>query len=450
MGLTKQNKFHLYARAGFFAHENELAKTDNVKKVVEEILSTQKVRPLEIELEEFDREKFKKMSRKEKKDLKKTWRKQVQEINALWIKQMMDFELGLIEKMTLFWHGHFACRTIDNPYQSLDLNNRLRKHALGSFRDMLYAVSESPAMINYLHLKQNKKGKPNEDFARELCELFTLGRDVDYTEKDVMEIARAFTGWTVNAEGKHVVNPRQHDNGEKTIFGKTGNFSGKDVLEMILENKHTADFIAGKVYRFFVRERANEAHVGELSAVLYNSNYDLKEMMRTLFESSWFYESAGELIKSPVELLVSFGRIFDLKYEHIESLVRVERYLGQVLFDPPNVAGWAGGRSWIDSSRLAFRLRMGSMIVNKGVVEDQLSPDLDEMITERRRKKRFLQLSEEIDWKSFFSKNKTVDPKTVLLRVENESLENVNDHTAASDKVGAIIRLISTPDFQLT
>lgn len=445
MELTDSDKFHLYARAAFFAHESELPTDGKVERVVDGLFKSAKSEPLKYALPKLDPSK--KLSQKEKRERRKTWRGHVREINALWVRQMMNPKNALVEKMTLFWHGHFACRTVVNPYHSLDLNNRLRKHALGSFRDLLYAVAQSAAMINYLHLRQNKKGSPNEDFARELCELFTLGRDVDYTEKDVVEIARAFTGWTVNAKGEHLVNERQHDNGVKTIFGKTGNFTGNDVIEMILENPHTADFIAKKIYRFFVREHVNEKHVKELSQVLYKANYDIAAMMRHLFTAKWFYQAKGELVKGPVDLLVGFGRIFDLKYADTKTIIRVQYYLGQALFDPPNVAGWAGGRNWIDSSRLAFRLRMGAMIVNRGVVEVELSPALDDMLTKKTKKqKKFLKLYEEVDWSAFYRRNPSGNYEQVLLRTENKRIGAI----PFESKIEQIVQLISTPDFQLT
>lgn len=445
MQLSKEDKFHLFARAAFFAHDREIPSSNEVDKVVYDLVNNQPNDQLKYDLPKFDWKAWKKKSPLQRQNVKAKWREQTAEINQIWIQRMLVFQQGFIEKMTLFWSGHFACRTRENPYETIDYNNRLRQHALGNFRDLLFAVSESSAMISYLHLKQNKKGKPNEDFARELCELFTLGRDVDYTEKDVSEIARAFTGWRVDYEGNHIVQQRQHDEGQKTIFGKTGHFSGADVLNMILENRNSAVFIAKKIYRFFVREQLNDDHVQELAQVFYDANYDIKSMMHHLFKAPWFYESKGELIKSPIELLVSFGRIFDLKYPDQKTLYRIQKNLGQVLFDPPNVAGWPGGRSWIDSSRLAFRLRLGSLMINKGVVEDELSPELDERLR-KKRKKTFLKFEEEVDWDALFRKNKNSEITAVLIRSNNPHLSSLGENSERQ----RVIQLISTPDFQLT
>jgi uncharacterized protein (DUF1800 family) len=272
-----------------------------------------------------------------------------------------------------------------------------------------------------------------------------LGRDVDYTEKDVSEIARAFTGWQTDEYGKHIVVERLHDSDEKTIFGKTGHFNGEDVLNMILENKHTADHITTKIYKFFVKETVDETHIEELSEVFYNANYNITVVMKHLFNAPWFYESKGQLIKGPIEFLVGLGKLFDLKYPHQKTIQGVQYYLGQVLFDPPNVAGWAGGRHWIDASRFALRLRLPSLILNKGYIMDELSPELDEMITKKQKKKDF-KFAETIDWDAFWKKNKGVPIFDVLIRTENQTLKDNHKEAVAKN----IIHLLSTPDFQLT
>ncbi|MEO9534236.1 MAG: DUF1800 domain-containing protein [Crocinitomicaceae bacterium] len=445
MKLTIKDKYHLHARTEFFVHHVNMVKTDDSEKAIDQILKKQKTDPLEYKLPKWNPESRKKMSQKQKMEQNKKWRQQVGEINALWVERMCNENNGLTEKMTLFWHGHFACRTADNPYLTLEMNNLLRDNALGNFKDLLFAVSKSASMIAYLHLRQNKKGKPNEDFARELCELFTLGRDVDYTEKDVTEIARAFTGWSTDPYGKHIVKERQHDAGQKTIFGKTGNFSGEDVLNMILENPNCAKRIATKVYQFFVQETVDENHIKELSEVFYESSYDIKVMMKHLFTASWFYESQGKLIKSPIEYLVVMAKMFGLEYPDKKAVGGIQHYLGQVLFDPPNVAGWAGGRQWIDASRLALRLRLGSLILNRGYVMDELSPELDEMLM-KKVKKKDLKFYEEVDWDAFWDKNKDANIFDLFIRSENDKLKK----ELSNPDVKTVIRLVSTPDFQLT
>jgi len=442
--MTLAEKYHLHQRTEFFVHHSEVSSKADINQVVDDIFKRQKIKSLTIDIPKWNPKLLKNKSEKQKRDIRKKWRAQVKTLNYLWFKQMMEKDKGLQEKMTLFWHGHFACRTVDNPYMTLEMNNLLRKNALGNFKDLLFAVSKSASMIDYLHLRQNKKGKANEDFARELCELFTLGRDVDYTEKDVSEIARAFTGWRTDEFGKHIVVERIHDAGVKTVFGKSGNFGGEEVLNMILENKHTADFIVTKLYRFFVRETVNPNHIKELSDVFYNANYDITTVMKHLLTADWFYQSKGELIKGPIEFLVGLGKMFDLTYPHQKAIQGIQYYLGQVLFDPPNVAGWAGGRHWIDASRFALRIRLASLILNRGYVMDELSPELDEMIAKKQKKKDF-KFHEDVNWDKFWNRNKDVNIYQLIIRSNNKTL--ANNHTNLDKKT--VIHLVSTPDFQL-
>jgi uncharacterized protein (DUF1800 family) len=445
MKLNQRDIYHLHARTEFFVHHNDVVKSDDSQKAVDHVFKKQKSVDIKYDLPTWNPEANKKLSQKQRMDQNKKWRQQVGEINALWVEKMCQADSGLIEKMTLFWHGHFACNTSDNPYLTLEMNNLLRKNALGNFRDLLFAVSKSASMIAYLHLRQNKKGQPNEDFARELCELFTLGRDVDYSEQDVTEIARAFTGWRTDDYGNHIIQEKIHDQGEKVIFGKTGNFGGTEVLDMILENKNCAKHIVTKIYQFFVQEQLNPEHIEEISMVFYDSNYDISVLMKHIFSSEWFYQSQGKLIKSPIEYLVVMAKMFELKYPDKKAVGGIQHYLGQVLFDPPNVAGWAGGRKWIDASRLALRLRLGSLILNRGYVMDELSPELDEMLMNKVKKKD-LKFYEEVDWDRFWKKNKEASVFDLFIRNENESLKKDLDE----QNVKTVIRLVSTPDFQLT
>jgi len=178
---------------------------------------------------------------------------------------------------------------VNNPKFNRQLLNVIRKNALGNFKELLFEVSKSPAMLQFLNNQQNKKDHPNENFAREVMELFTMGRG-NYTENDIKELARAFTGWGYDKEGNFTERPKQHDTGAKTFLGKTGNFTGDDVLNIILEQKATAKFITAKIYKFFVNENPDQNNINKLSEELYTSNYDLKKLMQNIFSSSWFYD----------------------------------------------------------------------------------------------------------------------------------------------------------------
>ncbi len=442
--MELKERYHLHQRAQFFTHHGELNLGDSVEEEVDKIFENQVFKKLEINLPKYNPKALKKLSAKKKQERFKEYRQQCKELNVMWVRQMMESDKGLLEKATLFWSGHFACKTDHNPYLTIEFNNLIRKNALGNFRDLLMAVSKSQSMIQYLHLKQNKKAKPNEDFARELCELFTLGRDIDYSEKDIQEIARAFTGWGTDEFGDYFFNEKQHDTGVKKIFGVEGNFKGEDVIDMILENRNTAKHISKKVYQFYMAEQINEKHLEELTDIFYESNYEISELLKYLFKAKWFYKNQGKLIKSPVEFLVVMGKMLGLKYAHDKTLFRLEHYMGQVLFSPPNVAGWPSGRQWIDSSRLAMRLRLGSLILNRGYIQDELSPELDEMLMKKQKKQK-IAFSEDVDWEKFWEKNEGADIFDLIIRCENEGLKLANSEKNKT----TIIHLLSTPDYQL-
>lgn len=283
-------------------------------------------------------------------------------MSTAWMERMATSPAQLREKMTLFWHGHFACR-VRQPDAALSLHNATRQHALGKFPDLLLAVSKEPAMLQFLNNQQNRKEHPNENFAREVMELFTLGRG-NYTEQDVQEAARAFTGWGYDYQNNFKFREREHDAGPKTFLGRTGNFTGEEVLTRILEQPAAATFLTTKIYRFFVNEVPNPAHIEPLAVAFRKSGYDIADLLERLFSADWFYDPAnvGTHIKSPVELLAGIRRTLNVKIDNQQPLLGYQRALGQTLFQPPNVAGWPGGRNWIDSSSLLLRLQLPAIL----------------------------------------------------------------------------------------
>ena len=275
-----------------------------------------------------------------------------------WAERMLDTDRPLEEKMALFWHGHFA--TAENKVRDyrkiLGQIELFERHATGNFGDLLVAVAKDPGMLYYLDAGVNVKGAANENFAREVMELFTMGVG-HYTERDVREAARAFTGW--NSENlDFVVNAAQHDDGPKTFLGHTGNLDGVDVLDIILEQPATAEYIAAKIYRFFVREDLSPALTARLGAVLRDNDYEIRPLLATVFLSRDFYgeASAGAHIKGPVEHVITI-----LKQLGAEDVPGVPDFnattiaLGQHLLNPPSVAGWAQGTSWITPALLQER-----------------------------------------------------------------------------------------------
>ena len=315
-------------------------------------------------------------------DTKKMYRKMLVEagrdLNVTWLKKMTSDKAQLLEKMTFFWHGHFACRD-DNPILLQSLNNAIRDNALGKFKNLLIAVAQSPAMLNFLNNQQNRKNAPNENFAREVMELFTLGRG-NYTERDVKEAARAFTGWGFEKQTLNFhFRENQHDYNEKEFFGKKGNFDGKDIIDMILYKEECARFIAGKIYQFFVNDERDEKRINDLAEKLYLSDYHIGNLMKEIFTSDWFYDkkNIGTRIKSPVELIVHISRILKPEYGNKDAIVFAQRIMNQVLFLPPNVAGWPNGKRWIDNSNLIFRMDVGRKIVESAEVNERLKADDD-------------------------------------------------------------------------
>jgi len=275
-----------------------------------------------------------------------------------WANRMVGSPRPLQEKMALLWHGHFASNEakVRDYRKLLGQLELFQKQGTGNFRNLTVAVAQDPAMLTFLDAGVNVKGASNENFAREIMELFTMGVG-HYTEKDIREAARAFTGWNY-VDLKFVVNKDQHDDGEKTFLGKTGHFNGVDVINIIMEQPATADFIAGKIYRFFVRQQVTPELQKQLGMVLRDGNYEIKPLLEKIFLSRDFYSpaSVGTQIKSPVELAIStYRKLGQKSVPGVPDFNQATGALGQQLFSPPTVAGWAGGQSWITPGLLLER-----------------------------------------------------------------------------------------------
>jgi uncharacterized protein (DUF1800 family) len=365
--------------------------------------------------------------------------------------------------MTLFWHDHFACRILA-PYLAQQHNNTLRKHALGKFDDLLMAVSKDPAMLQFLNNQQNKKDSPNENFAREVLELFTLGRG-HYTEEDIRNAARAFTGWAFNpATGTFVFRARQHDAGPKTFRGKTGNFSGEQILSMVLEDKQTARFITRKIWTYLVsHETTDEKILTSLSESFYKSDYNIEKLLSSIFSSDWFYEErfTGNRIKSPVDFLAGMLTHTGGEFENPESLVFIQRALGQILFQPPNVGGWPTGKEWIDSSSLTFRLSLPSIMLKNAPTDFEAKDDGDANNAANTAKANKLVFR--VDWAPLVSRfmKGTAEESLALIedyllakptsnanrKLVRESVENSENDNVFIQK--AFIGFMSLPEYQL-
>ena len=281
------------------------------------------------------------------------------ELRAWWLREMLDTPSPLTERMTLFWHNHFA--TSQQKVRSLQLMHRqnalLRREALGNFATLLHAVAKDPAMLVYLDNAGNRRQAPNENFAREVMELFTLGEG-HYTEQDIKEAARAFTGWSLDRDtGEFTYRRMWHDYGVKTVLGKTGRLDGDEVLDVLLAKPQAARFIAAKVWREFVSPTPDAQEVERWATVFRESRYEVKPLLRAVLTSDafWSPDNRGALVKSPVDLVVGTLRTFGIRPADLRPAVFACAALGQNPFSPPNVKGWTGGPAWIDSATLLAR-----------------------------------------------------------------------------------------------
>ena len=281
------------------------------------------------------------------------------DLRGWWLQEMVTTASPLTEKMVLFWHNHFVSsqQKVRQPQYLYRQNLLLREHALGNFGVFLHAIARDPAMVIYLDNASNRKGQPNENFSREVMELFTLGEG-HYTERDVKEAARAFTGWGIDPEkGEFLFRSFAHDDGVKTVLGRTGNFDGAAVLEILLAQPQTAEFIVRKLWREFVSPEPAADDVRRIASVFRGSRYDIRATLRALLTSDAFYapQHRATLVKSPVDLVVGTLRQFQFTTGDVQPFALAVAQLGQNLFSPPNVKGWPGGDAWINSTTLLAR-----------------------------------------------------------------------------------------------
>jgi hypothetical protein len=287
-----------------------------------------------------------------------------------WANRMLQTTHPVEEKMALLWHGHFATHEnkVRDYRKMLQQIALFEKSATGNIRDLAIQVAQNPAMLYFLDAQYNVKGAPNENFAREVMELFTMGVG-NYSEKDVREGARAFTGWYFdNLTFK--VDLAKHDDGPKAFLGRTGNFDGVEALKIIFEQPVTAEYLARKIYRFLVRDDLSQDLNKKLGAILRDSHYEVKPLLTVIFSSRDFYSQAsyGAHIKGPVEFMVSM-----MKHLGVDAVPGVPDFnqstisMGQHLLNPPSVAGWAGGKAWITP---------GLLIARGNVARDVLIPDI--------------------------------------------------------------------------
>jgi uncharacterized protein (DUF1800 family) len=292
---------------------------------------------------------------------------EIADLRAWWAHRLLSSANPLVEKLTLFWHGHFA--TSNAKVRSARLmaaqNELFRRHAVGSFSALLHDIARDEAMLVWLDGNANRRRQPNENFARELMELFSLGVG-NYAEKDIQEAARAFSGWHVR-DGKFWFNQHQHDTGEKTVFGHTGNFDGDGVVELCLQHDAAPRFLATKLLQFFVTPRPEDVAVSELAACIRQNDFALRQVLQTLLASTTFFAAASRhaMIKSPADFVLGTERTLETKSNLRESVALMGQ-LGQALFEPPTVEGWKGDRLWINSATMLGRANFAAELTLGG------------------------------------------------------------------------------------
>ncbi len=302
------------------------------------------------------------------------------DLQKWWLRRMAGTSRPLQEKLTLFWHGHFATSIfkVDSAYYMWQQNETMRRNASGNFHTMIMEMSKDPAMIKWLDNNSNVKEKPNENYAREVMELFTLGEG-HYTEPDIKEAARAFTGWGYGrATMQFSFNPRQHDDGVKTVLGRQGNWDGGDVVDIIFQQPACAQFIARKLWTYFAYEEPEQEIVDGLAQVLRENKYELKPMLQKIFSCNAFFSERAirTQIKSPVQLAVGSHQLLKKEipnpFESFSVIVKALRMMGQEPLLPPDVSGWKGGLTWATTSSLLMRYNFSNFLVNGIPTQDMV------------------------------------------------------------------------------
>jgi uncharacterized protein (DUF1800 family) len=450
---TRVAAAHLLNRAGFGGSPAEIDRFHALghRGAIEQLLAAEeeadlfpfpemeslsaKMRELRMEaLEGAELEERKKQERKLRNELGI-------DLRYWWLHRMRETPNSVREKATLFWHGHWATglRKVNDPFFMHRQNETLRAHALGPFAPLAKEISRDPAMIIYLDLQSNSSKKPNENFAREVMELFTLGEG-HYSERDIVEVARAFTGYRVDRDaGGFRFHARQADAGSKTILGVTGAFSGDEAIDIVAAHPRCADFIAGKIWAFYAGMPPAEHLQRTLGEKYRKSGMDTGTFLKTLFASREFFapDVVRRQIKSPVQWLVQMCKVLEIPLPPPRIVHPLMANLGQVLFDPPNVKGWEGGRAWISSSTLLVRYNAAGTIVRGG---GGAMPDIDRLIPPGQAPEA---MADELAWRLFQS------PMPAALRERTISMLKENGASPAARR-DLLHLLMSTPEFQLT
>jgi uncharacterized protein (DUF1800 family) len=424
---------HLYRRAGFSASSRELdeaVKLGPIESVERLMTGGSAITAFDAEMKKFA-------------ELTLATNSPAQ-LTGWWLYRMRHTPAPLLEKTTLFWHGHFATSAakVRDAKLMYRQNELLRRHALGDFHELVRGIGRDPAMLLYLDSATNRKNHPNENFAREVMELFCLGVD-RYSEKDIQELARCFTGWEITS-GEFRFNEYQHDYGTKKLFGKSGQFDGDDGLNLILDQPATAEFICEKLVRFFVADEPDfpTEWIAPLTRQFRDGGLVTAPVLRTILTSRVFYSdsSIGCKIRSPVELGIGLLRSLEAN-ANLTQLSNRLRDLGQMPLFPPNVKGWNGGRSWIDSSSLLGRANLVRAIV------ENLEIRFDGVMLDKYLDRFALKSSEQIvDWLSELLVAVPLTPE-----IRRQLIDRLDEGSRRPGSLKQLLHLLgSLPEFQLS
>ncbi|MBK1834839.1 DUF1800 domain-containing protein [Roseibacillus ishigakijimensis] len=486
---TKEEAAHLLNRAGFGGTPQEINKFHQRGRYAAvdwllEARNTKNFEPLawtkvpgeklladfqeqQKELRALDGKERELLRREQNQERNRTYREQSRSLVGQWINRMIRTEAPLTEKMMLFWHDHFPVSSQKVRFAKLLWMQQelFRKEALGNFGRLTHGIAQDPAMMIYLDSVQSSKRKPNENFARELLELFTLGEG-HYSEEDIKEAARAFTGYRLERySGKVHFQKRQWDEGEKTILGKTAKFDGAGVVSHVLTHPRCGQYLAGKLWRFFAYDNPSEELISRLGQLFTAQNYELRPLLREIFLSPEFYtaQALRSQIKSPIDYLVMMHR--QLELPAIDPLVseQVLKQLGQVPYDPPNVAGWDWGQAWVNTNTLLSRYHLAGIVtgvggdpammtggkgrpfLNRGLQKKLRQPDFEKLVP-REMRKEISSLVDDLAFRLFQS------PLSEKNRTAFESYARAKKGAVFTNtEVAELVHLMmSTPAYQLT
>lgn len=410
--------------------------------------------------------------RQAQKELQQLNQRRMLELRGWWLQRMARGPRPLQEKMVLFWHGHFATsiEKVRSPYYMWRQNELFRRLAIGNWPQLLTEAGKDPAMLVWLDQAQSKKDHPNENFAREVMELFALGEG-HYTEKDITEAARALTGWSlIQEEEKFSYRPRIHDEGQKTVLGRTGNFDGDDVIKIIAEQPQAAKFITAKLWNYFAGQVPSPALNDALASVFRAGGNNFKPVLAAIFRSEEFYapEIIRNQVKSPVQWLIGSVRILECDLPPTLASWGMMRQLGQDLFAPPNVKGWDGGVTWISTNTLLARYNDAQALVegsvpplNAGDFAKKAGGGGGEKAMKALKRSRMggvkldkiLTPDERKDKDAIIASLQKRLFQTELKKDQQEALHEFLDAKTKltdADIVTAIRLMMSTPDFQVT